>query len=229
MLRLTVLVFLWGVLLSADIFSDVAGFLSSPFKTVKQLSGKVWASIKHVIVWAKAVFRNVGAAWGDLHSAFRTLISGLESLAEGTYSAIRNLTNTLVPKWVRKAVSDSIDWAERNIKNVAAAAKKLAGQVKTWAVGEFNTVRHLISTGVAAVRKIAQTAITFIKEKGNWLWDTVRHPAKLVTWILPSLVTPLLRYIRDHLEAVSTLILRWAFSNPGKWIGLLERALSKVL
>lgn len=229
MIRLAALILVWGVVLVADIFGDVAGFLSSPFKSVGQLAGKVWAAIKHVISWAKDVFRNVGAAWGDLHGAFRALISGLESLAEGIYASVRNLTNAIIPKWMRKAISDSIDWAERNIKTIASAAKKLAGQVKTWAVGEFNKVKHAISTGIAAVRSIANKAITFIKDKGNWLWDTVRHASKLVTWILPSLVTPLLRYIRDHLEAVSMLILRWAFSNPGKWINLLERVLSRVL
>lgn len=228
MLRLMAFTALWGVLLVADIFGDVAGFLTSPFRTAKDLAGKVWSAIKHVISWAKTVFRNVGAAWGELHVAFRNLISGLEAVAEGAYSSIRFLTNTLVPKWVRKAISDSIDWAERNIKTIAKTAVTLANNVKKWAVGRINSVLSFVRGHINHLYSLAEEAVNWVRKRGKSVWDLVMHPSKLVTHILPSLVTPLARWILSHLESLSVLVMRSFFSNIGKYSLEIERAIRQV-
>lgn len=223
------IVFLLLFVSPLSVFSDVAGFLTGKFKDLSELAGKVWGAIKHTLTFVTGIFRNVGAAWSDLHFAFRTLISGIEHVAEGTYSAIRWLAGTAVPKWTRAAIKDAIDWATRNIKSVANRAIKLVGQAKEWALGKVNAVLAFARAGLSNLRKLINTASHWIKDVGHRLWDIVFHPAKLVTWILPSLVTPLFRWIFDHLEAVSTLILRWGFSNIGKIAPVLERAITKVL
>lgn len=227
-MRLALLVLFWLVALHGSIFSDAVKFFTHPGKTVSDLAGKVWGAIKKVLNWATAVFRNVGAAWGDLHFSFRTLISGLEHLAEGSYSALRWLALSHVPKWARKAVTDAISWATRNIKTVASTAIKLAGQVKTWALRRINDVLDYARKGLRSLRALANSAIHWIKHQGARVWDIVMHPKKLVTWILPSLVTPLMRWIMSHVEAVSTLILSWFFSNVGRFVPIIERVLAKL-
>lgn len=229
MIRLTALCVLWLIVAPASIFSDIAGFFTGGVKTLKDVVSKMWSAFKHLLNWATGIFRNVGAAWGDLHYAFRTLISGLEHLAEGSYAAIRWLSGTLVPKWARRAITDAISWATRNIKTVAKRAETLANQVKSWAVGRLNTVLNYAKKGINVITKAVNKVADFVRNRGNWLWDTVRHPAKLVTWILPSLVTPLFRYVEQHLEGLSLSVMRWAFSNIGKLALEIERAVAKIL
>lgn len=227
-MRVALICLLWLVALPSSIFSDVADFFTGGIKSVKDVVSKVWGAVKHILNWATAIFRNVGSAWADLHFAFRTLISGLEHLAEGSYAAIRWLTQTLVPKWARKAVSDAIDWATRNIKTVAKNAETLATKVKTWAVGRINDVLDYARKAVRSLRAAINTAADWIAKRGKWVWDTVHSPAKLVTWILPSLITPLIRYLESHLEALSLSIARWIFSNIGKLAPMIERVVAKL-
>lgn len=223
------LALLWIVLTRASIFSDVAGFFTGSYKSLKDLAGKVYGALKHAVSWVTGIFRNVGTAWGELHSAFTVLISGLEHVANGAYSSIKWLTNNLIPKFARKAVTDAVNWAVRNIKTLADKAIKLAGQVKSWANRRINDVLDFARKGINAVKKALNSVLDWVKKRGNWIWDTVHHPAKLVTWILPSLVTPFLRWLMGHVESVALLIGRWLLSNIGKVAVELERAIAKLL
>lgn len=226
MMRLIALALL---LSPASIFSDVAGFLTNPGKTIKDLAGKVWGAIKHTISYFSGILRGLAGAWTDLHGAFRTLIGGLEHLAEGTYSAIRWLSNTIVPKGIKHAIAEAVGWAERNVKSVIKRIDNAASTLRSLISRTVNTAKAALGKLIKAAKTVADKGWNWVSNRGNKIWDIVMHPAKMVAWILPSLVTPLLRFLRDHLEAVSAQVLRYFFSNPAKYALQLEKVIRDIL
>lgn len=214
--------------LTASIFSDIAGTLSGTFKHLKDLAGAVWRAIKRLTTYVTAIFQHVGGAWWDLHRAFDTLTSGLEHLANGTYGLGKWLIHTLVPKWAQHAISTAINYAVTNVKALANSALKFAKGVKTWASNAIKTVEKTLTKALNAVRTLANDAKHWISHAGKDLFNLVMHPERLVAWIVPSLVTPLMRWILAHLESISAAVLRSFFANIGKFAKDIESAFARI-
>lgn len=217
----------WLVLVG-PIITDIGGWLTGPFKKVGELASAVWKAIKHVVAWATGIFGNVGGAWWMFHQALEVLGRGIDSVASAAYSQLRFLVHSLVPQWARKAITDAIDWVIRNVKTIATKAVKLANGALTWAKTAVRNVRSALAKVRDFLLSKVNSALHWITKRGNDLWNLVMHPGRLVTWIMPHLVTPLARWILAHLGSLSTLILRWFFSNVGKFALEIERAFTRI-
>lgn len=218
----------WLPLVTGSIFSDIAGTLTGGFKHLKDLAGAVWKALKKLTSFVTTIFSHVGGAWWDLHRAFDVLISGLEHLANGSYDISKWLINSLVPKWAKHAISTAINYAVTNIKSLANSALKLAKDAKTWASNAIKTVEKTLTKALNVVRTSVNSATHWISHTGRDLFALVMHPARLVAWIVPSLVTPLMRWILAHLEALAASIIKTFFANIGKYAADIERAFARI-
>ena len=229
MIVLALLILLWGAVRLLDIFGDVGGWLSGRFHNLRDAVSAIWKSIKRVISWASSIFRHVGGAWQALHDAYHVVISGLERLAEGTYGTLRWLIRTEIPRIARGTIGKAIHAAINELKRLIHAARRLAESVLRFAKKEINKVRHALSSAVRWARKKINTILHWINKVGKRLAELVLHPKKLVAWILPSLVTPLLKWIFQHIGALATTIFRWLLSHLGRFAVEIERAVAKIL
>lgn len=228
MLRLAVTVLVLVCLFLADLIGDIGGFLTSPFRKVADLAKAVWKAFKRLYAWITSIFRNVGGAWNALHDAYHVLISGLERLAEGTYGTLRWIVKNATPKQiaaaVRKAASAVLNTAKGLVRTITKRIDKIVG----WVRGAIGRVIDRITKSIRIVTKAINKAWNWITHAGKRIADLVLHPTRLVTWIMPSLVTPLARWILSHLESLATLMLRWLLSNIGRFARDIERAILKI-
>lgn len=217
-----------GWLSVASVISDIGSFLSGGWSQLKEFAGQVWKSFRRIWTFLSGIFGHLGDAWQLLHDALRTLILGLEELAEGTYKITRFLVHTLIPKRIRVALGKIATTVYNKAKGLFDLARKQLRKAYVFLMGRIDRVLDWGRKAVRTVTRLANRALNWIHKAGQKVADLVLHPKRLVAWILPSLVTPLARWILSHIASLAALMLRYFLHNVGKFARDIEAAILRI-
>lgn len=212
-----------------SLLSDVAGFLTSPFRSAAELAVHVWHAIRSLFLKLRDVFGHVWDAMQGFYTGIVAFGRAAVHFAQNVVGALGWLVETAVPAVGR--------WAWRKAYTFAKTA---VHDLRTWAVAAITWLRRHAERLVAIVSRFARWAWRRLESAvaalSRWthgivkrLWDLVMHPARLVAWILPHLVTPLLRFIIDNARPVVALLFRFALKESVRAATVVEDELAKLL
>lgn len=233
MLRLLLLVLIAARLavrlMPADILDDIAGV----FNSITSIPGDVVRSIWNAI---KSVFGFFAHLDTILDSAWDWMVHGVEWLGDRAVwlggAAFNGLT-WVVTRWVPmavhwalgKAVAYTIGavklvehWVTSTVNAVVKFLRGLIHQVETWARDAFRAVTHELG-------KI----IRWIAAAGRYVFGILAHPGRLVAWIMPDLLVPLIKFVIRSSAPVIRWLIGAAVHLLPELATTLEEAIAKIL
>lgn len=216
-------------LVFGSLLSDAAKFLTAPFRGVEELAGNVWHAIR-------ALFLKLRDVFGHVWSAFNDFYTGIVAFGRGAIHFARNVVNAL--GWlVESAIPDAAGWAWRKAFNFA---KGLVHDLRSWAVKALDWLRRHAERLINAVEKLARHFYKLLRAAvlkvshwtatfGTKLWNLVMHPSRLVTWIMPSLISPLLAWALRHSAPIVRFLFQAAKRDSIALAHVIEDVLAKLL
>lgn len=195
------------------------------------------ASVYHWVLNAIAV----------VYSYVNKLFDSLSRYAIGVYRELETFAHN-VDVWVTRTVS----WIIAFIKSEANAIvhwtvkifddlRSYAEAVYAWAVKYFDYVINWVTANLAKfIKWIVQDVWTplynyfrslfqWIDQYGNWLWDIVSHPEKLVAWLMRYLLSAWLTILRTWAVPIVAFLIQQAYKFIPDIVSLLEDVFDKVL
>lgn len=223
----------WLLLLLGGIIPDLHVLIFNPFgaplRNLRQLASRVWRAIRRTTLFFLDVIRAVARGWIALYQKAGYLFRAVTDLAEATYAALRWIYTTFVPRAVRRAVRDALRFAGRTVERATRPLRRLVSSTVRWVRRRFATLWDRITKVRRWLQRRVDRALNWISRTGRRVSRLLTHPSRLVRWILPALVLPLVRWILAHLDP----ILRWAWPRVARLalqsvLGL-ERALARLI
>lgn len=191
-----------------SLWGDVTGFVTGGVKTVVGTAERVLDAIKSLWSLLGGLTREVSEAWGEFYQALVYIGDALAQLASADYSAIKWLAERGLPGAVSYVFGQVVGWTEREVAGAIDALQTVilafVRAVERVLVGVINDVKHLL----AIVEHWAAAAFNFVEGAGAWLWNLVSHPERLVAWIIPVLIEPLLRWMVSESRGLVLWFLR---------------------
>lgn len=208
---------------------DVGKFFEGGWNDLKGAVSHAWTVVKTLWTFCGSIFNHVTEAWGDFWHGIVAVGQTIEKLAVSSYTAIKWLIDSAIPKAVAYVFATLLRWGKVAI-HTAVHAAEVAGQtlirsVERWVTGLWRDLKALI--GDAA--RLAKNAWDFIERAGKWTYQLVSKPEALVAWILPHLILPLAKVLIRS----SGPVIRWLFANIRvnalDFAHLVEDVLTKVV
>lgn len=207
-----------------SIFGTIKNFILSGAKDVVHVAERIWTSVQLLWHLLGSVTGAVGNAWGVLYNAIRDGADALGEAAEAAYTTGRWLL-TALPRAVGYVFSEVIGWAGREIHTASHAVEVVARDVikavERFVLGLINDVKH----AVAVVEGWAKDALNFVEKYGALVVNLLGHPERLVTWILPVLIEPLLKWLAGESKGVLLWLLRNLKGLSAEFVHVLEEVL----
>lgn len=222
-------VHLWGLLALGSLLGDIGGWLTGAAGKVRDLARATWQSIKHLWSVVGSVFRKVGGAWASLYTDLGGALGALERFARSVYTLGRWLAEHVVPKRITQAIGQALGYARRLATRLVDG---LAGRVASI----YRYLRRRVDGVASFASGLRRWAFSEVATIRRYLFGQVRravdllgHPDRLVAWVLPSLVVPLLRFIYAHSQALGLWVGRLVVRNLPGLVKEAEDVLSKIL
>lgn len=200
---------------------NIVGALLTPIRTTVRILTGLWhtfISFFHLIRghW-HAIWRNVWWAhrWINNYlgvNEFAHLVTRLKSIPQ----AVSRFWHWL-EKWINKYVHAWVRFLKHLISTVEHALHKFISFV--W--------DHLVSFSKWATRKIGEL-FSWVTKVGYRIADLVLHPEKLVTWFLPKLLGPLVRFLISRRSAIGRWFIRTAVSATAEFAHLAEDVIVRI-
>ena len=213
------------MVLDGDVLDSIAGALNSVISIPGDAIRAVYNAVKSVWDFFGHLTQLVGAAWD-------WMVNGVEWLGDRAGwlgSSVWGLGKWLIERWVPMAAHWALGQAAalayglaKSVENIArglvsAAVRFLRGLVHTLETWARDAVRFLLGE----IGKIG----SWIARAGKYVFGLVAHPARLVDWILPALLTPLLKFLIGS----SAPVIRWLIGAFVKLAPELASTLEKAV
>jgi phage-related protein len=211
------------------VLEAIGGFFSGAAEAVAGGAKAVWNAAKSVYLFASSVFDKVGGAWDWMVNGVAWLGDNLIGVAARTLHILEHLFGQVIPEAAAWAIRQAVHWASGAIH---AAQHFLEGVVHTlghFILGVVHTLEHWARDAVRAVWHTLSQAWNFIETVGKRVAAIVLHPERLVAWILPALIEPLLRFLISVSAAIVVWFVRLTVSLLPRIARTLEDALAKLI
>lgn len=196
-----------------------------------------FASLYHWILNAiAAVYGYVNRLFQSLGNEIISVYRSLESFAHAVNVWVVNEINNII-RAIETGLRDVEQWALRIMNDIG----NYAVSVYRWAIQEFDYIIKSIDNAINSIVQwviktiwnplyaFIRSAFAWIDKYGNWLWDVVSNPEKLVAWIARYLLSAWLGILRTWAIPVVRFIMTQFRALIPDFISILEEVLSKVL
>lgn len=215
-------------LMMGSIIDSIGNFLAGIPGDIKGAVTKVWQALKAAWHVTRGVFLHVGDAWQGLYHHLHDALSMAGDAIHAAYSTIHHLALNVLPH--------AIGWVASQAWHYAKAA---AGAVEHWAAARFRTVIGWARKAINLVKHEAEhlyrilahdlaAAVRWIEHVGKRAVDLVLHPSRLVSWILPHLVWPLIKELLKLSRPLVRYFMRVALSLAGEIANDLESVIADL-
>lgn len=233
MLRVIILAFVLARLalrvLPADILDDVAGV----FNTITSIPGAVVRAIYHAIASVFGFFSRIGtvldAAWDWMVNGFEWLGDRMVWAAGAAFNTISWVVTRWVPMAAHWALGKAVAYAIGAAKAVEHYAAGLVHDAIRFLTGALHTVESWARGAFRLVTGELSKIVKWIAQAGKYVFGILSHPTRLVAWILPDLLVPLIKFVIQS----SAPVIRWligAFVHLAPELATtLEDAIAKLL
>lgn len=192
-----------------SLLDDITGTLAAPFTSAADGISRLWGAVKGIYHEAKDVFLHVGDGWQLIASGAEAMWTSVEQLGSAAYHSVSNVVTNVVPSAAR--------WAWRGAEHAALSAlhtveRTLAHAISTarsYVLKVVHGVEHTLGQLIHWLTSRVNRIVNWLDHEGTRMVNLVLHPANLVTWILPHLITPLLAFA----ARTSASIAKWLFRN----------------
>lgn len=208
--------------------SDVGDVLTAPARGVADLAGKAWSAVKAVISLFTALFHHVGDAWHLFWQAVSAGGTVIGHLGETVYTSVKYLVTSLIPKWASHTFHTVATWAKTAILAVERTLKALVAKVYRTLRAAVVAVERWARHAIGNVVRTLNGALHWIRTTGHQVAVLVTHPDRLVAWILPHLIFPLLRFMVGQSRPVWRWLIRGAAAESKSLAREIEEAISDL-
>ena len=207
---------------TGSVLDSIGNWISGAADSVKHLAEGAWKTVKSLFHFVTGVFSHVGDAWRAIYHALDAVGGSVGNVLTDVYKSLRQVILHTVPDAVNWAVRKAVAYAKKGVllaERIAATALRKTGH---FLHGLINSVaseaRHLFRIVSHAVNDVAH----WVGKYGNRVVNLVLHPSRLVAWILPHLLLPLLRFMIDQAKPVVRFFMRVAFKEIGTLASEIE-------
>lgn len=209
-----------------NFFKGLWGFFSNPIEAI-------WHEILNLFAAVYSFFdRLYNALASDITGVARSLAHFADSVAKWVTTTvnwiigfIKSEANAIV-KWasqiiddVRTFAIDAYKWTVQQIDRILGYIASTVNSIVSWII---KNIWNPLYTNIAG-------AINWITRYGNWIFDLVSNPEKLVAWIFGYLVRAWLQILKTWGVPIVAFILQQARFLIPDVVALLEDVISKVL
>lgn len=191
-----------------SLWSDVESFVTGGVGTIAEAAKRLISAVKSLWSLLGGLTRDVSEAWGAFYQGIAYIGDALSELANNTYSALKWTLEHGIPGAVSYVFAVLLGWTKREvataIRDLRAVLLGFVKDVVRFILGIIADVKHLL--GVVA--HAAAVAFNFVEHAGVWLWNLVSHPERLVAWIIPDLLEPLLKWMVSESRGLVLWFLR---------------------
>lgn len=212
-----------------DIFDTIAG----AFNAITSIPGDVVRTIYNAIKSVWGFFAHVAevldSAWDWMVNGVEWLGSRAEWLGGAAFNVLTWLTTRWIPMAAHWALGQAVAYAIGAVKQVERWVSSLVAGAVRILRGLINTVEHWARTAFRAVTGEIGKLITWTVQAGKYVFGILAHPQRLVAWIIPDLLVPLLKF----LVSSSAPVVRWLIGAAAHLLPelatTLEDAISKLI
>lgn len=205
-----------------DRINDAKGVLNRAIDAVRQAVEAGFDTLARVLRPIKMVFAR-------LAGAIKGLRAKLGSFVHETYSTLKWLIITEIPRRARAAYNDAVKWATARVDWARRELKGLISTVDKWAKSAIKTLNDW-----------ARAAVKWVTDRANWLyqqWTTfvrdvvprLLSPGRLIDWLWGATVAKFWRWLPSQADRVTEWVLKRSLSFT-LWLGsYLVRFLERLL
>lgn len=233
MLRI-LLLFAIGVRLAVQLVrGDILGDIAGVFDTITSIPGAVVRAIYHAIAGVFGFFSRLGTV---LDSAWDWMVNGIEWLGDRAVwvaGAAFNTISWLITRWVPMAAHWALGKAVAYAIGAAKAVEHFASSLVHDAIRFLSGVIHTVEQWARAAFRFLTgelgKVLKWIAAAGRYVFGILAHPQRLVAWIIPDLLVPLIKFAITS----SAPIIRWLIGATAHLLPelatTLEDAISRIL
>lgn len=211
------------------LFDNVAGWFSGAVNGVVDVAKRAWGAIRTVWHIFGTLATLVGSAWDWMVNGVEWLGLQVGHLGEATYAALWHLFTSVIPEAAFWALRRAVGWAVKEAGKVEHWATGMLHTLTGWALHEIRSLWHWITHAVGSLYNDVRGVLHWIEHTANRVIDMVLRPAKLVKWILGSLVAPLVLFFIRSSAPVITMVLRGARQHMNEFAHTVEDVLHDLL
>lgn len=212
---------------------DIWDWISGAFGTITSIPGDVvstiWRAIKGVGDFFGHLNQLVDAAWDWMVNGVEWLGSRAAWAAGAAFNTISWLVTRWVPMAAHWALGKAVAYAIGAVRQLEKWASTLVGDAVRFLRGLIRTVEAWARSAFRFVTGELGKVLKWIAQAGRYVFGILAHPARLVAWIIPDLMVPLLKFLVTR----SAPIIRWligAFVHLAPELATtLEQAIAKLV
>lgn len=228
-MRHLALSYLLWLLTAGSLLGDVSKFLTAPFRGAEELVTNVWHGIRALFIKLRDVFGHLWDAFADFLKGAVALGRALIHFARNVVSAIGWLVETAIPAVGRWALARAVGFAKAAVSTARKYLLKVIQWVRVHAERLVHAVERLAQHLYRVLLRKVTSAWHWITKAGHRVYNLVMHPARLVTWIMPHLVLPLLKFIVAHSEPLVRYLVKRAITVSLSLANVIEDAVASLL
>lgn len=212
-----------------SIFSDAWGILKGAGQSVADLAARVYHAIAGAVHFILHLTDLVAGAWDWMIAGADALGAHLIGWADQAYHTIRWLLIQALPDAARWALSKAVGWAKAAVLVVDKAWRATVGKVARAIRSEIAKVVSWARGIVAKILRTLSGVYRWVMAAGRQIEGLVLHPDRLVTWIMPALVLPLVKWLVRKSAPIIVYLVKASQSVMSEVAHSIEDALAKIL
>lgn len=212
-----------------DIFDWAAGAFNAITSIPGDVVRTIWQAIKGVGDFFGRINELVTSAWDWVVNGVEWLGSRAVWAAGATFNVLTWLTTRWVPMAAHWALGKAVAYAIGAFNQLEKWVTGLLDGAVRWLKGAIRTVEDWAKSAFRFITGELGKVLKWIAAAGGYVFGILAHPDRLVAWIIPDLLVPLIKFIVSN----SAPVIRWligAFVHLAPELATtLEDALAKIL
>lgn len=196
----------------------VPGFLRGPADWIADRIYGVFNDAVKFALWLRSAFTRMPAA-------FKNLFIGLTNFVRESYTTLKWIIVTFVPRLINDAVLLLRRWVTSVLDLAVRTLRAVISTLERWARSAIafvsETLRTFRNWAVGTIAQLWNNVTSLVKR----VFDTWGTPARLAQWLLTALITLFWQYVYQQRDRIAAWFLR---ASPAftRW---LATELTKIL
>lgn len=212
-----------------SIFTDAWGVLKGAGSSVADLATRVYHTISATAHFILHLSDLVGGAWDWMIRGADAIGADLIGWADQAYHTVRWLAVQALPAAARWALNKAVGWAKAAVLGAEHLAHAALVKAERWTVGLVGDLRRWATGKVRSIERTLSGIYRWIVGAARKAVDLVLHPERLVAWILPVLVLPLVKWLVRSSAPIVIFLAKSAATVMPELAHTIEDALAKIV
>lgn len=212
-----------------SIFSDAWGVLKGAATSVPDLAARVYHAISAAVHFILHLTDLVGGAWDWMITGANAIGSQIIGWADQAYHTLKWLAVKALPQAAHWALNQAVKWAKAAVIGAEHLAHSALVKAERWTVGLVGDLRRWARGKVRAIERTLTGIYNWFVHHARKAVDLIEHPKKLVAWIIPDLVLPLVKWLIRSSAPIVVFLAKSAATVAPEIAHTVEDAMSKIL